>query len=75
MTAKMVKSLEGMTYAEWLNIVGVCSTLRRLRGDLIAVYNFLMGGGKEGGDDLVSLVSGDKDTKAMPHSCITNSSD
>lgn len=58
MTAKMLKGLEGMTYAEWLSIV--CSALRRLRGDLIAVYSFLMGGSREGGDDLISLVPGDR---------------
>lgn len=60
MIAEMVKGLEDMTYAEWLNIVGLLSFEEAVRGDLIAVYNFLMGGSREGGDDLFSLVSGDR---------------
>lgn len=33
---------------------------KRQRGDLIAVYNFLMTGSEEGGADLFSLMPGDR---------------
>ncbi|KAK4810807.1 LOW QUALITY PROTEIN: hypothetical protein QYF61_008779 [Mycteria americana] len=57
---KMVNGLEGLTYEERLRIVGLFSLeKKRLRGDLIAVCNFLMRGSREGGADLFSLVSGD----------------
>ena len=42
---KMVEGLEGKTYL-------VCSAWRRLRGDIIAVHNFLNGG--SGGEVLIS---------------------
>ena len=57
----MVKGLEDVTYEEQLRIFGLFSLeKRRLRGDLIAVYNFLVRGSGEGGADLFSLVSGDR---------------
>ncbi|XP_010282718.1 PREDICTED: CD99 antigen [Phaethon lepturus] len=54
----MVKGLEGKTYKEHLRSLGLFSLeKRRLRCELIAVYNFLKGGSGGGGDGLLSLVT------------------
>ncbi|KAJ7424031.1 hypothetical protein BTVI_07930 [Pitangus sulphuratus] len=55
---KMVKDLEGKPYEVWLKSLGLCSLgKRRLRGDLIAVYNFLTRGSRGPGTNPFSLVT------------------
>ena len=58
---KTVKGLEGKTYKEQLRSLGLFSLeKRRLRGDLMAVYNFLKGDSGGGGADLLPLVTSDR---------------
>ncbi|KAJ7423305.1 hypothetical protein BTVI_10311 [Pitangus sulphuratus] len=57
---KMVKSLEGKLYEEWLWSLGLFNLGKRLRGDLIAVYNFLVRGRGGAGTDLFSVVTSDR---------------
>ncbi|KAJ7421919.1 hypothetical protein BTVI_16008 [Pitangus sulphuratus] len=58
---KIVKGLEGKLYEEWLRSLGQFSLdKRRLRGDLIAVHNFLMRGREGTGTDLFSVVTSDR---------------
>ncbi|KAJ7407913.1 hypothetical protein BTVI_61467 [Pitangus sulphuratus] len=59
-TTKMVKGLKGKQYEEQLRSLDLFSLEKRMRGNLIAVYNFLERGSGGAGTDLLSEVTSDR---------------
>ena len=68
--AELIVGLEGISCEESLRTRGLLSLEKtNLRGNLVALFNFLWRESREGGAGLLSLVSDDRTCAGMAQNC------